>query len=95
MRILSSFPTVAGISVSYLHYHAPLGNKTENIEEDDIITNKVEHGFHGKMEKRGYRAAAISMSNSATVETAYKVYVCPRGNLPYMRIYLITDLKLL
>ena len=30
-----------------------------------------------------------------TVETAYKVYVCPRGNLLYMRIYLITDLKLL
>ena len=33
--------------------------------------------------------------NSDTVETAYKVYVCPRGNLLYMRIYLITDLKLL
>ena len=32
---------------------------------------------------------------SDTVETAYKVYVCPRGNLLYMRIYLITDLKLL
>ena len=31
----------------------------------------------------------------ATVETAYKVYVCPRGNLPYMLIYLITDKKLL
>ena len=30
-----------------------------------------------------------------TVETAYKVYICPRGNLLYMRIYLITDLKLL
>ena len=30
-----------------------------------------------------------------TVETAYKVYVCPRGNLLYMRIYLIIDLKLL
>ena len=30
-----------------------------------------------------------------TVETAYKVYVCPKGNLLYMRIYLITDLKLL
>ena len=26
-----------------------------------------------------------------TVETAYKVYVCPRGNLLYMQIYLITD----
>ena len=30
-----------------------------------------------------------------TVETAYKVAICPRGNLPYMQIYLITDLKLL
>ena len=30
-----------------------------------------------------------------TVESAYKVYVCPRGNLLYMRINLITDLKLL
>ena len=30
-----------------------------------------------------------------TVETAYKVYVCPRGNLLYMRIFLITDLNLL
>ena len=28
-----------------------------------------------------------------TVETAYKVYVCPRGNLLYMQIYLITDRK--
>ena len=32
---------------------------------------------------------------SNTVETAYKVAICPRGNLLYMRIYLITDLKLL
>ena len=32
------------------------------------------------------------MYTFVTVETAYKVYVCPRGN---MRIYLITDLKLL
>ena len=30
-----------------------------------------------------------------TVETAYKVAICPRGNLLYMRIYLITDLKVL
>ena len=30
-----------------------------------------------------------------TVETAYKVAICPRGNLPYMQIYLIADLKLL
>ena len=32
---------------------------------------------------------------SYTLETAYKVDTCPRGNLRYMRIYLITDLKLL
>ena len=32
---------------------------------------------------------------SNTVETAYKVAICPRGNLLYMRIYLITDLKVL
>ena len=36
-----------------------------------------------------------SMDQWYTVETAYKVYVCPRGNLLYMRIYLITGLKLL
>ena len=30
-----------------------------------------------------------------TIETAYKVYICPRGNLLNIRIYLITDLKLL
>ena len=30
-----------------------------------------------------------------TVETAYKVAICPRGNLFYMRIYLITDLELI
>ena len=30
-----------------------------------------------------------------TVKTVYKVAICPRGNLLYMRIYLITDLKLL
>ena len=33
--------------------------------------------------------------NLTTVETAYKVYIFPRGNLLYMQIYLITDLKLL
>ena len=32
---------------------------------------------------------------SSEVETAYKVYVCPRGNLLFMRLYLMTDLKLL
>ena len=40
----------------------------------------------------------IGLGESAfpnTVETAYKVYVCPRGNLLYMQIYLITDLQLL
>ena len=30
-----------------------------------------------------------------TVEIAYKVAICPRGNLLYRQIYLITDLKLL
>ena len=30
-----------------------------------------------------------------TVETAYKVTICPTGNLIYMQIYLITDIKLL
>ena len=43
-------------------------------------------------------SAAMANSTGAladTVETAYKVYVCPRGNLLYMQIYLITDLKLL
>ena len=35
------------------------------------------------------------MKPTDTVETAYKVAICPRGYLLYMRIYLITDLKLL
>ena len=30
-----------------------------------------------------------------TVETAYKVAICPRGNLLHMRIYFIPDLQLL
>ena len=30
-----------------------------------------------------------------TGETAYKVAFCPRGNLLYMQIYLLTELKLL
>ena len=30
-----------------------------------------------------------------TLETVYKVAVCPRGNLPYKQIYLTKDLKLL
>ena len=37
----------------------------------------------------------VSHIELSTVETAYKVCVCPRGNLLYMWIYLITDLKLL
>ena len=37
----------------------------------------------------------VSHIELSTVETAYKVYVCPRGNLLYMQIYLITHLKLL
>ena len=30
-----------------------------------------------------------------TVETAYKVAICPIGNILYMGIYLMTDLKVL
>ena len=37
----------------------------------------------------------VSSVQVYTVETAYKVAICPRGNLLYMQIYLITDLKLL
>ena len=42
-----------------------------------------------------YLELSYFLSQIYTVETAFKVYVCPRGNLLYMRIYLITDLKLL
>ena len=35
----------------------------------------------------------ISIYN--TLETGYKVAICPRGNILYMWIYLITDQKLL
>ena len=31
----------------------------------------------------------------ATLETVYKVAICPRGNLPYKQIYLTRDLMLL
>ena len=29
-----------------------------------------------------------------TLQTAYKVAICPRGNLPYKQIYFISELKL-
>ena len=32
---------------------------------------------------------------SSSLESGYKVAICPRGNLPYMRTYLITEQKLL
>ena len=38
---------------------------------------------------------AHNMHIPYTVETAYKVAICPRGNVLYMRIYLIANLKLL
>ena len=42
------------------------------------------------------RLGAINLSTDKTkVETGYKVAICPNGNLLNMRIYLITDLKLL
>ena len=50
------------------------------------ICEKLEFGENGHIEEYEY---------IYTVETAYKVYICPRGNLLYIRIYLITDLKLL
>ena len=37
----------------------------------------------------------FSPSSCYTIETAYKVAICPIGNLLYMQIYLITNLKLL
>ena len=38
---------------------------------------------------------AHNMHIPYTVETAYKVAICPRGNVLYMRIYLIANLKLI
>ena len=32
-------------------------------------------------------------SDPNTLETAYKVAICPRGDLPYKQIYLINDHK--
>ena len=37
----------------------------------------------------------VGNSSNTIVETAYKVAICPRRNLLYMGIYLITDLKVL
>ena len=36
----------------------------------------------------------MNEEDSNTQETGYKVAICPRGNLLYLRIYLITDQKL-
>ena len=47
-------------------------------------------GFSNEFDR--WSSSVHPMSN--TVETAYKVAICPRGNLLYIRIYLITDLKL-
>ena len=52
---------------------------------------RLKRTFLGETSELG----AVSFAQPSTVETAYKVYVCPRGNLLYMWIYLITDLKLL
>ena len=46
----------------------------------------------------GWWAATVAtyiqpnQDNATTVETAYKVYVCPRGNLLYSRPYFISNL---
>ena len=39
--------------------------------------------------------SAVHQCKSKSVETAYKVAICPRVNLFYKQIYLIADLKLL
>ena len=36
-------------------------------------------------------AVGVLAGQGNTVETAYKVYVCPRGNLLYCRPYFIKD----
>ena len=45
----------------------------------------------GKCIKIGYPGKLFL----STVETAFIVAICPRGNLLYMRIYFITDLKII
>ena len=37
-------------------------------------------------------AVKLVLSPPSTVETGYKVYVCPRGNLLYCRPYFISNL---
>ena len=43
----------------------------------------------------GHSRQKVSIDLIITLETAYKVAICPRGNLPYKQIYLTKDLKLL
>ena len=46
--------------------------------------------------KIDYQVTFKSLNNIyITIETAYKVAIRPSGNLLYMQIYLITDIKLL
>ena len=62
------------------------------------------YGFYGPLEvtQDGMNFELLSNSDypnpdvfyDDTVETAYKVYVCPRGNLLYFRPYFISNLMI-
>ena len=64
-------------------------------EYESRMISALAAGVAGGFANRDGGAFLPDFSHYYTVETAYKVYVCPRGNLLYMQIYLIADLKLL
>ena len=56
---------------------------------DNAVSLESEYGAN----KWGFmRKERGSVRKTITVETAYKVYVCPRGNLLYCRPYFISNL---
>ena len=75
---------------SNYHLYCPIMECNEVIEENFFVMLYVRC-----VSVPTCGVATSVMTFSYTVETAYKVAICPIGNLLYMGIYLITDLKLL
>ena len=57
----------------------------------DYWSGGLDHPFFGVEVTKIDFAGGPHRTSTRTVETAYKVAICPRGNLLYMWIYLITE----
>ena len=55
------------------------------------FNSEVRCDLPGRLEAAMASEATNMAVGGITVETAYKVYVCPRGNLLYCRPYFIND----